>query len=96
MKKDEKQFLMNMAKKFTGHNDAFIHSEMKNGETQQVVSGSVPGIVHACYVALHRTAELSHIDLNFLVSTLVNEYEIETGKQFEYIHVDFPNTEDGF
>ena len=96
----EKSKLMKKSSGFTGERDAFIHSEMKNGETQQIVSGSIPGIVHACYVAIRRTSQLAPaFKLNDLINLLIAEYEFDQKKHFvldpdlpDPFDIDFPNS----
>ena len=76
---------MNKAKEFTKERNAYIHCEVKNGETQLAVSGDTRAIVYGCYRTLKRTGELTGLPFAIAIQSLEDLYHMETGEQIKEV-----------
>lgn len=70
---------MKRAKEFSGEGSAYIHCEVKNGETKLAVGGDTRGIIYGAYRALKRTSELAGMPFEIMLNVLQDFYDIEEG-----------------
>lgn len=66
------------AKEFSGEGRAYIHCEVKNGETELAVGGDGRGIMYGCYRALKRFTELTGYPMEDVINFIEILYEHET------------------
>lgn len=72
------------AKDFQGEKDAYIHCEIKNGETKLVVGGQTFGIVYGAYRALKRTSELTGMPVEAMIALIEHFLRVETSGQYPF------------
>lgn len=72
------------AKDFSGERDAYIHCEIKNGETRLVVGGQAFGLAYGAYRTLKRTSEITGIPFNDMIELIEEFYSAETDKRFPF------------
>lgn len=66
---------LSKAKDFQGEKDAYIHCEIKNGETKLVVGGQTFGIIYGAYRTLKRTSEITGIPVDDMIE-LIEELKL--------------------
>lgn len=71
---------MKRAQEFCGAGSAYIHCEVKNGETKLAVGGDTRAIIYGVYRTLKRTSELTGMPVD-LMHEIMNEFlTIEEGR----------------
>lgn len=73
---------LNKAKDFQGDKDAYIHCEIKSGETQLVVGGQTFGIIYGAYRTLKRTSEITGIPVEEMIGLIEDFLSDETSGSF--------------
>ena len=72
---------MKKAQEFISEGSAYVHCEIKNGETKLGVGGDIAAIIYACYRTLKRTEEISGAPFANMLETLEDYYNIEEAKK---------------
>ena len=75
---------LNRAQEFSGEKDAYIHCEIKNGETRLVVGGQMFGIIYGAYRALKRTSELTGCPVSEMIGLIEEFYDKEINGDFPF------------
>ena len=71
---------MKKAQEFCGAGSAYIHCEVKNGETKLAVGGDTRAIIYGVYRTLKRTSELTGMPLDLMLNMLQDFNDIEEGR----------------
>ena len=75
---------LSKAKDFTGEKDAYIHCEIKDGETKLVVGGQMFGIIYGAYKALKRTSEISGCPVSEMIGLIEEFLSAETDGRYPF------------
>lgn len=70
---------MKKSKEFCKEDAAYIHCEVKNGETKLAVGGDTRGIIYGVYRTLKRTSDISGIPFDLMLNMLQDFNDIEEG-----------------
>ena len=70
---------MKRSKEFCKEDAAYIHCEVKNGETQLAVGGDMRGIIYGAYRTLKRTSELTGMPVELMLNMLQDFADYEEG-----------------
>lgn len=70
---------MKKAQDFIKEGSAYIHCEVKNGETQLAVGGDTRGIIYGAYRTLKRTSELTGMPVELMLNMLQDFADYEEG-----------------
>ena len=76
---------MNKAKDLAKDGGAYIHCEVKNGETELVVSGDAKAITYGVYRTLKRLNEITGLPFVVMVGALEELYQVETGEELKEV-----------
>ena len=71
---------MKKAQDFIKEDAAYIHCEVKNGETKLAVGGDMRGIIYGAYRTLKRTSELTGMPVELMLNMLQDLHDIEEGR----------------
>lgn len=69
---------MKKAQDFCNEGSAYIHCEVKNGETQLAVGGDTRAVVYACYRTLKRISEITGLSVEDSIGVIEELYNMET------------------
>lgn len=70
---------MKKAQDFIKEDSAYIHCEVKNGETKLAVGGDMRGIIYGAYRTLKRTSELTGMPVELMLNMLQDFADYEEG-----------------
>lgn len=76
---------MKKGAEYAKEKSAYIHCEVKDGETELAVSGDPRAIVYGCYRTIKRTGELTGLPFAIAIQSLEDLYQLETGEQIKEV-----------
>lgn len=68
---------MKKAQEFAKEKSAYIHCEVKSGDTQLGVSGDPLAIIYGCYCTIKRLTELTGVPFQIIIETLEDFYNVD-------------------